>query len=407
MISLEDALERVLAAASPLPPRIEALDRCVGLVLAEPVLASQPVPPFDNSAMDGYAVCHTDLESVPTVLPVVTVSAAGRPSDRRIAAEEAARILTGAVMVDGADTVVPVEATREVDPPPGRDGTWVEIRDAVPSGSHVRRAGEDLAKGDVALQSGKQLGPSDVGLAASCGTSSLTVVPRPRVAVVSTGDELVAPGEGPLLPGQIYDSNRMTIAAALRTRCGTRDVTTVHVGDEPERCLADLADLAGSHDVLLTTGGVSMGGEFDVVKVALGNAGGRADVDFWQIAIKPAKPLAFGRVEGALFVGLPGNPVSALVAFELFVRPLLRGLAGVEPVVPPRSRGELGERMHKRQDGKVHFVRVRRDPDGRYRGAGAQGSHQLRAMAAADALAVLPDGHDPFEPGCVVDLIEL
>lgn len=405
MISLDEARSRILSAVSPLDAVALHLDACAGLILAEEVIAEHPIPPFDNSAMDGFAVRHSDLSSLPVLLPVVAVSAAGRPADRPIEAGEAARILTGAVMVSGADTVVPVEATRPASPPGDGGGEWVEIVEASQQGAHVRRAGEDIAKGAVALSPGRTLGPSDLGLAASCGVGSLSVIPRPRVAVVSTGTELVQPGSGGLAPGQIYDSNRVTIASALGTRCGIPGVTTSHVGDDPGECRSELLHLAEDHDVILSTGGVSMGGEYDVVKVALGEAS--ASVDFWQVSIKPSKPLAFGRVGDAWYVGLPGNPVSALVSLELFVRPMLSVLGGKGSRVSGWGKGELGERLHKRQDGKIHFVRARRDVDGRLRPSGGQGSHQLHAMAAADALLVVPDGREDYEPGTVLDIIEL
>jgi molybdopterin molybdotransferase len=407
MIPFEEARARIVSSVSRLEPVTSDLRSATGHVLADSVTSGHPVPSFDNSAMDGYAVRFADLASLPVTLPVVAVSAAGTPASRAIAPGEAARILTGGVMVEGADTVVPVEQTREIKSAESGAETWVEFIGGGPRGAHVRRAGEDFAKGETVLAPGAVLGASEVGLAASCGLSHLAVIPRPRVAVVSTGGELVEPGEGDLGPGQIYDSNKATIAAALDTRCGISPVTTAHAGDDADACVGLIRDLSTSHDLILTTGGVSMGGEYDVVKAALRGLEGGTTVDFWQIAIKPAKPIGFGRVGGALFVGLPGNPVSALVSFHLFVRPLVRRLAGHEPAVPAWSRGELGEAIRRKSDGKTHFVRVARASDGRFRKAGGQGSHQLHAMAAADALAVLPDGPDDFGPGSVVDIVKL
>lgn len=383
MISLDEARSRILSTVSTSETVDIALADAVGLVAASDVVSGVAVPPFDNSAMDGYAVRASDCTTLPVELPVVATASAGHPADGTVGPGEAARILTGAVMVAGADTVVPVEHT---------DGGTDTVRiDRVgPVGANIRRSGEDVSAGTVVIEAGTRLTPAHLGAAATVGCGTLGVHRRPRVAVVSTGDELVQPGGGPLAPGQIFESNRIVLSAILRQDFGL-EARNISLPDDAEVVSQTLEELAGSCDLILSSGGVSMGGEFDVVKVALDGFG----VEFWQVSIKPAKPLGFGRIGEAVFFGLPGNPVSSIVSFELFVRPALRRMLGIDPAVPPTVRMVAGEPLKRGDDGKVHFARVALGADGRVRSAGGQGSHIMSGLAAADALAVL--GPDTLE----------
>jgi molybdopterin molybdotransferase len=386
------AAQQAVLALLP-QPRIARvpLDQAARRVLAEDVATLVDHPPFDNAAMDGYAVRSDDLATTPTELQVVATAAAGHPTSVALGPGQAARILTGAVMVAGADTVVPVEDTDA-----GHDR--VVVRAASGAGAHVRRAGEGARRGDVVLRAGTVLHAGHLGLAASSGVAELAVVSPARVAVLTTGDELVPVGTA-LGPGQIHESNAVTVAA-LAARAGAT-VAVHHGGDDAAALRVLLEELAADHDVVLTTGGVSMGAEYDAVRVALADA----EVRVVKLSIRPAKPLAFGTLGTALFVGLPGNPVSAVVSFELFVRPALRRLAGIDPAVPPTTTGPAGERLTHPGGPATHFVRVRCD-DGSWVGTGSGGSHLIAGIAAADALAVLPPGSD-VAPGEPVTLVEL
>lgn len=392
MIPLEEAVAHVLAGCHPLPPRTVPLAAAAGLVLAGDVVATEAVPPFANTAMDGYAVRAADTAGAPVVLPVVAEVAAGHPAARPLGPGEAMRIFTGAPLPEGADAVVPVERTERLE-----GGRAVRIEVEARPGDHVREAGEDLRPGDRLFGPGDELTPARVGVLASLGVGEVAAHPRPRVGVLSTGDELVE-GPGPLRPGQIRDSNRPTLLA-LAARAGVEPVDLGHVPDDEEAITAAFRRGTAECDAVLSSGGVSMG-DTDLVKVVLDRLG---RMRWMQVAIRPAKPLAFGVVpapdgrEVPVF-GLPGNPVSSMVSFALFARPGLRRMAGHrdDRLHLPRWRAVAAEPLPRRPDGKVHFVRVtvESDEDGRLRvrSAGGQGSHQLGAMARADGLAVLPDG---------------
>jgi len=383
VISLEEARHYVLAGCRPLGEVEVPLADALGCVAAEEVVAREPLPPFENTAMDGYAVRAADTAGAPLELAVVGFIAAGSSGDVPVGPGEAARIMTGAPMPPGADAVVMVERTVDL-------GDRVRIEVAVDVGTAVRPAGDDLGVGDPVVRVGDALTPAHLGLLATVGRSSVRVVRRPRVGVLSTGDELVD-GDAPLARGQIRDSNRPTLLALVR-QAGFEAVDLGTARDDEVTITTAIAEAVSSCDALVTSGGVSMG-DLDYVKVVLDRIG---DMRWMQVAIKPAKPLAFGTVGGVPVFGLPGNPVSSAVSFELFARPGLRKLAGRRDgdLVRPAVRAVAGEALGRRPDGRVEFRRVvAAVEEGRYvvRSAGGQGSHQLAALAAANALAVLPD----------------
>lgn len=395
MIALADAVALVLDRVAPLAPAEVALDDALGCVTAVAVSSSVAVPPFANSAVDGFAVCSADVAGAaagsPVELRVTATVAAGASPDRPVRRGEAIRIMTGAPMPDGAEAVVMVERTSV-----RRDGSveLVAVHEAVEAGANVRGAGSDLTPGAEVVAAGVVLGPANLGLLATAGVARVQVVPRPRVGVLSTGDELVEPGRA-LGPGQIYDSNRRALLGRLMQE-GFVAVDLGLVGDDLAAVEAAIVDGVERCDALLTSGGVSMG-DFDPVKVVLDRIG---DMAWMQIAIKPAKPFAFGLVRGTVgatpVFGLPGNPVSSLVSFELLARPGLRRMAGHRVLERPLVKALTAEAFRRRDDAKTHFVRAIATwaGDGRLRvsSAGAQGSHQLSAMAAANALVVLPPG---------------
>jgi molybdenum cofactor synthesis domain-containing protein len=398
VIPLDEARSYVLDGCRPGTAVTVELPSALGGVTVQPIVAGEAVPPFANTAMDGFAVRAADTVGAdvdaPIELRVVgTVRAGTSGADVAVGAGEAARIMTGAPMPPGADAVVMVERT-EADDERGTVAVSLEVE----PGRHIRPVGDDVGVGDEVVAAGTVLTAGHLGVLATVGVTDVAVVHRPVVGVLSTGDELVGDGR-PLGPGQIRDSNRL----ALRALIGLAGFDVVDLGLVPDDEAA--IDVALRHgvercDALVTSGGVSMG-DFDYVKVVLDRIG---DMRWMQVAIRPAKPLAFGTVRRAdgttvPVFGLPGNPVSSMVSFELFCRPALRQMAG--RVGADRFRPSVvalaGEDLGRRPDGKVHFARVtcRRDAvDGRMhvRSAGAQGSHQLTAMAGADGLAELPDG---------------
>ena len=393
MISLEEARAYVLAGCAPLEEVELPLAAALGAVATERVEASEPVPPFANTAMDGYAVRAADTAGAPVELDVVGFIAAGSDGAIAVGPGQAARIMTGAPMPPGADAVVMVERTEAID-----DDRRVRIDMTVHPGTSVRPAGDDLRPGDAVVEPGTALTPAHLGLLATVGRSHVRVVRRPRVGVLSTGDELVD-GDGELAPGQIRDSNRPTLLA-LVDQAGFEAVDLGTAPDDEAAITAAIQEGVAGCDALITSGGVSMG-DLDFVKVVLDKIG---DMRWMQIAIRPAKPLAFGTVAGRPVFGLPGNPVSSAVSFELFARPGLRKLAGHSDLVRTPIRATAGEDLRRTPDGKVHFVRVTASVErGAYvvRSAGGQGSHQLAGLAAANALAVLPDGDGVIAQGDV------
>jgi molybdenum cofactor synthesis domain-containing protein len=397
MVSLEEARSFVLGLASRLDPVEVALADALGLVTAAEVRSPEAVPPFANTAVDGYAVRASDTAGAPVELRVVGMLPAGAAPTQPVGEGEAIRIMTGAPIPPGADAVAMVEDTTTA-------GEVVRVGVRLHVGAGVRPVGDDVQPGDLVVAAGVELTPGHLGVLASVGVDRLLVHPRPRVGVLSTGDELVE-GGGALRPGQIREANRPALLGLLR-RSGFEAVDLGIVADEEEAVAKALRDGVARCDLVLTSGGVSMG-DLDFVKVVLDRIG---TMRWLQIAIKPAKPLAAGIVDGVPVIGLPGNPVSSMVSFELFARPLLRLMAGCAAVDRPSVLAVAPAGVRRGRDGKTHFNRVIAEmaDDGRWtiRSAGGQGSHQLTAMAAANALAVVPDG-DGVEPGGQVRTILL
>jgi len=371
----------------------------IGRVLAEPVVAAEDVPPFANSAVDGYAVRAVDVAETPVRLRVVAEVAAGASTDRVVGVGEAVRIMTGAPMPAGADAAVMVEDTERVD-----DGD-VLIRRGVPAGASVRHVGDDVHAGTELFPAGTLVRPAVAGVLSSVNARRVRVHRQATVAVVSTGDELIDDGSA-LQPGQIRESNK-TMLLPLIADAGCRPVDLGVVRDD-EAALEDvLRNAADTFDAIVTSGGVSMG-EYDVVKAVLSRI---ADMRWMQIAIKPAKPFAFGLLgdRHVPVFGLPGNPVSSMVSFELFARPALRKMMGHGDLDRPTITAVADDGLPRRTDGKTHYMRVSGafGADGRYHvgSVGAQGSHQLAATSLADAIAIVPDGDGIAAGGSVTTML--
>jgi molybdopterin molybdotransferase len=376
LISIEEGRRRVLEAVRALDTEGVPLAEACGRVLAEDLRSSVDVPPFDSSAMDGYAL----VAGPAAELEVIGESRAGRPSERPVAPGVAVRISTGAAVPGGATAVIPVERT-------SANGDRVEVEETA-EGANIRRAGEDLRAGAVVLARGEVLGPAELGVAASVGRADLRCARRPRVALLVTGDELVQPG-GPLGPGQIYTSNGFALAAQIEG-AGAEPVLRETVPDTAEATLAALARALETADVAIASGGVSVG-PHDHVKGALRALG--VEERFWGVALRPGKPTWFGIRDGVLVFGLPGNPVSAMVTFQLFARPALAALQGADPAARSAS-ATLDEpvRRNPRREEAVR-VRLRHADDGLHAvTTGEQGSHMLTSMLGADALALVAPG---------------
>jgi len=395
LVSADDALARILDGVPALPTVEAPLLDALGLVLAEDVAADHDVPPFRNSAMDGYAVRGDDVASAPVELRVVGEIAAGGFPQGEVGPGQAMRIMTGAPMPAGADTVVRFEDTDNA-------SDVVTITAATPRGMAIRQAGEDVRKGETILTKGAVLRAAEIGLLASDGRASVRVRKRPRVAVFSTGDEIVDL-DAPLEPGQIRDSNRYTLASAIRAS-GAEPWVRGIVRDSPDALRSALRE-AGAADAIVTSGGVSVG-DHDHMKPVLAELG---TIDFWAIAIRPGRPLAFGELKDGErrvpIFGLPGNTVSALVTFELFVRPALLRMQGRGNVARPRAKARLLDPVDKPDFLRV-FARGIHDPDaGTVRLTGPQGSGVLRSMSLANCLIDLPVGPSRIEKGETVDVI--
>ena len=399
MQNVDDYLAEILAAIRPLTPRELSLEDADGGVLAEDITAQWPLPPFDNSAMDGYAVRAADLAAAtaehPVTLPVTGEVAAGDTREHQVAPGSCLRIMTGAPMPAGADAVVPVELT---------DGgiAQVAIREAARPGDSVRRAGGDARPGDALLAAGIRLGPAALGLLAASGRASVLARPRPRMTVLSTGNELAAPGT-PVTRGQIWESNSFMLASAAR-QAGAVAARQASVPDDPAKVLAVIEDAAGRADLLVTSGGVSMGGEHDVVKAALEKLG---TVGFRKVAMQPGMPQGFGMVGAAStpIMTLPGNPVSAYVSFQLFVRPALRALQGKASGHQRTARAVLTAPLRSPRDKRSFLRGVLADDGTEITPLSGQASHQLAALARANALIVVPEQVVAMQEGDVAEVI--
>jgi molybdopterin molybdotransferase len=389
MIPVAEARARILAdVAGAAPEETLPVARGLGRVLARDIAAPFDVPSADNSAVDGYAIRAADL--VPggrARLRVLADLPAGAVYQGAVGPREALRIMTGAPMPQGADTVVPQELGQGA-------GDWIELA-AVEPGANVRSRGEDVRAGTVVLQAGSVLRPQDLGLVASLGLAEVRVHRRPRVALLSTGDEVVEPGQ-PRRPGQIYDANRFSLGGMV-TDAGAESLDLGIVPDVRELLRERLLQAAGAADVVLTSGGVSVG-DYDLVKSVLGEVG---SIDFWQVAMQPGRPLAVGRIGGTRFFGLPGNPVASVLCFHLFVRPALWKLGGRTRLDPECVTATAVEPMRKKA-GRREFKRgVLRFTDRGYEVSttGPQGSGILSSMVAANCLIVLDEARGDVKAG--------
>ncbi|MEU8342098.1 gephyrin-like molybdotransferase Glp [Spirillospora sp. NPDC048832] len=398
MRSVDEHLQEILGSVKTLPPLDLALLEAQGTVLAEPVSAPVPLPPFDNSAMDGYAVVAADIaaaaEGSPVTLPVVGDIVAGDSGVAAIRPGLTARIMTGAPLPAGADAVIPVEWT---------DGGAANVRvfRAAPPGNYIRRAGEDVRAGEVVAPAGTRLTAPQLGMVAAVGRPRVTVRPKPRVVVVSTGDELREPGSA-LSPGQIWESNSFMLIAAV-VEAGGVGFRHATVEDEPGDVLEMLHDQLVRADAIITTGGVSMGTR-DVVKEAL-----TGTVGFHKVRMRPGKPQGFGLLEGTPVFTLPGNPVSAYVSFQVFVRPALLAMQGLPPEPLPTVSAVLAEDVTS-PTGLRHYLRGKLSfSGGSYSVAPAevQGSHQLASLSSANALIELAEDTEAVQAGSTVNVLRL
>ncbi|MGE0386440.1 MAG: gephyrin-like molybdotransferase Glp [Gammaproteobacteria bacterium] len=396
-LSTAAALERIAAGLQAIPG-VEhvALRPALGRIAAHDVRSAVAVPAHDNSAMDGYALRGTDIDAARAAgLSVVGTALAGRPCARAVYPGECVRIMTGAIIPEGADTVVAQERVQ-------RTGDRIRIEGDLQVRDNVRDAGEDIRPGQVVLEAGRRLLPADLGLLASLGIAEVPVRRRLRVAFFSTGDELRGLGEQ-LGPGDLYDSNRYTLYGMLAA-LGADLIDLGVVRDDPDALRGVFAEAGAIADVVISSGGVSVG-EADFVKDMLAELG---QVDFWKIAMKPGRPLAFGRLGNAIFFGLPGNPVSVMVTFYVFVQPALRRLMGERWSPPPMLRATCTGTLRKKT-GRMEFQRaiLERSADGTLtvRRTGAQGSGILTSMSGANCFVVLPVECGDVAPGTMVDVI--
>ncbi|MGD1996523.1 MAG: molybdopterin molybdotransferase MoeA [Anaerolineae bacterium] len=396
-LSVEEALQRILSTARVLEPERVPILEAVNRVLAESIAAGRDIPPLANSAMDGYAVRGEDVAQAPARLQVVEEVAAGSVGEIKVQPGTAVRIMTGAPIPQGADTVVRFEDTHV-------DGDWVEVVKEYATGKNVRSAGEDVRAGQTVLSPGKVLRPQEIGMLAAVGHVEVAVIRRPRVGILATGDEVVSPDETPG-PAQIWDANSYTVAAQVRRYGGLPLVLGIARDREALVRQGIREALAQESDFIITSGGVSVG-DFDLVKQVLAAEG---EMHFWSLNMKPGRPLAFGVVDGVPLLGLPGNPVSAMISTELFARPALLKMQGIDEWPWLSVRARLVDPI-VRKDERRHYLRVRlrQTPEG-WEAAltGDQGSGILNSLVQADGLAIVPEDVDHLPEGSMVDVLSL
>jgi molybdopterin molybdotransferase len=405
MISVEEALEKVLSYIKVLDGVETPILECLGQVLAKDIYSSIDIPPKDNSAMDGYAVKAQDTSgaaaSSPVYLDIIGEAKAGDVSNLEVKAHKTIRIMTGAPLPKGADSVVPFEDTDETQRSE-QPLKQIGILKPVDKGKNVRLAGEDIGKGQLAIQKGAVLRPAQVGVLASLGMDKVKVIRRPVVAILATGDELAELGQ-PLSEGQIYNSNSYSSAAQVLRYGGIPRV--LGIARDTEEDLDKKIREALSADMLLTTGGVSMG-DYDLVKDVLAKQG---EISFWKVRMKPGKPLAFGTIKGVPHLGLPGNPVSSMITFELFARPAILKMMGKTNLIRPTVEVTMESRI-KNSDGRRILARaiVRKEGDRLYaKTTGPQGSGILTSMSQANALVIVPEDVAAVKEGDLVKAIML
>lgn len=401
MIDVEKAVEIIL---ENLPgPRVEAFElmEAHGHILAQEIVAHLDNPPFDSSAMDGYAIISSDTAKAsrenPTILKIVDEISAGLIPQGKIGSGEAAKIMTGALLPDGADAVVMAEYTSE------REGE-VEVYKEVGKGENVRKKGEDFLKGETLLCSGTKIGASEIGILASLGYKMVRIYPPPRIAIIATGEELVEPGDS-LSPGKIYNCNNYSLSAQV-LEAGAIPFNLGIVRDERRDLMERIREAINNYDMIITSGGVSIG-EYDFVKDVLIEMGLKPL--FWKVAIKPGKPTIFGLLEGRPYFGLPGYPVSSMVSFELFVRPAILKLLGEKEIFRPRVKVRVVNEIRKKP-GRVNYLRVSIQYDPTHNGykatlTGPQGSGILSSMLKANGLLIVPKEVSFVKPGTELDAI--
>ena len=411
MLSVEEALTQIISCFTTLEAEEKSILECLGQILAEDITSPLDLPPLSNSGMDGYAVIWNDIahssHQNPTQLNVIGIVPAGQVSIQTVTSGSAIRIMTGAPVPEGADTIIPFEETDEVERRNSGAGlNNININTSLPKGCNIRPSGEDVKQNELVLKSGTLIRPSEVSVLASLGLPTVNVIRRPVVSVLATGDELVQV-DGNLVPGKIYDSNSAGLAASILSAGGIPRILGI-AQDTVKSLNNKLEGIKGS-DLVITSAGVSKG-DYDVVKDVLNDKG---DINFWSVRMRPAKPLAFGHLnhEGAFIpmLGLPGNPVSALVAFEMFARPAIRLMLGLTALDRPVIEGILTKPIFNADERRVYARVEVTKTNGTYYASptGPQGSNILTSMSKANGLAICPDNELTRSAGDKVNIIML